>query len=52
MLQRIGCRVDVASSGREALSMASRFPYDLVMMDCQMPELDGLQTTEEIPQAA
>lgn len=48
MLQRIGCRVDVASSGREALSMASRFPYDLVMMDCQMPELDGLQTTKEI----
>ena len=48
MLQRVGCRVDVASNGREALSMASRFPYDLVMMDCQMPDLDGLQTTQEI----
>ncbi len=48
MLQKLGCRVDVAANGREAVSMVSRFPYDLIMMDCQMPELDGLRATEEI----
>ncbi|HNN51149.1 MAG TPA: ATP-binding protein [Pseudomonadota bacterium] len=48
MLQKLGCRVDVAATGREALTMAQRFPYDLIMMDCQMPEMDGLQATVEI----
>lgn len=48
MLQRFGCRVDLATDGREAVSAVSRFPYDLVVMDCQMPELDGCAATGEI----
>jgi signal transduction histidine kinase/DNA-binding response OmpR family regulator/HPt (histidine-containing phosphotransfer) domain-containing protein len=43
-----GCRVDVASNGREALDLVELAPYDLVFMDIQMPELDGLQATMEI----
>ncbi|MBM3465082.1 MAG: response regulator [Armatimonadetes bacterium] len=45
MLKRRGWRVDVAGTGWEALDMLSRFPYDLVLMDCAMPELDGYQVT-------
>lgn len=43
MLERLGCRVDVAADGREAVAMARRFRYDLVFMDCLMPEMDGLE---------
>jgi signal transduction histidine kinase/ActR/RegA family two-component response regulator len=38
-------QVDTASSGREALEAASKRPYELVLMDLQMPEMDGLETT-------
>jgi signal transduction histidine kinase/CheY-like chemotaxis protein len=48
MLERLDVRVDVAGNGREALEMVVRLPYDLVLMDCQMPELDGFQATEQI----
>jgi len=48
LLLDLGCRVDVASTGREALDLATLAPYDLVFMDVQMPELDGLQATGEI----
>ncbi len=48
MLERLGSRVDVAASGKEALEMLERRPYDLVFMDCQMPEMDGYQATAEI----
>jgi CheY-like chemotaxis protein len=48
MLERLDVRVDVAGNGREALEMVARLPYDLVLMDCQMPELDGFQATEQI----
>ncbi len=41
MLQRLGCRVDLAADGREALARAAAVPYDLILMDCQMPEMDG-----------
>jgi signal transduction histidine kinase/DNA-binding response OmpR family regulator len=48
MLDRLGFRVDVAADGREAVEMWQMLPYDLVFMDCQMPEMDGYQATQEI----
>src|SRR5207247_2104986 len=48
MLERLGYRADVAASGRECLEALSRIPYSLVLMDCQMPDLDGYATTREI----
>ena len=48
MLEKLGCRVDVAANGREAVTMWEAFPYDVVFMDCQMPELDGFGATGEI----
>jgi signal transduction histidine kinase len=48
ILERLGCQVDVARNGREAVEMQGRSPYDLVFMDCEMPELDGYEATREI----
>lgn len=48
LLEKCGCRVDVASNGREAFLMAGRFPYDLMFMDCGMPEMDGYDATRAI----
>jgi len=48
MLEKRGFRVDVAANGREALEMCRRRRYKAVFMDCQMPELDGYETTAEI----
>jgi signal transduction histidine kinase/CheY-like chemotaxis protein len=48
MLAQLGCRVDVAANGHEAVDLVGTVPYDLVLMDVQMPEMDGLQATEEI----
>jgi signal transduction histidine kinase/CheY-like chemotaxis protein/integral membrane sensor domain MASE1 len=48
MLTKLGCVVDVVGNGLEAIDMAQRFPYDLVFMDVQMPECDGLAATERI----
>jgi two-component system, sensor histidine kinase len=47
-LQRLGCRADVASNGFEALDALRDIPYSAVLMDCQMPEMDGFQATAEI----
>ncbi|HAH05982.1 MAG TPA: hypothetical protein DCM05_05535 [Elusimicrobia bacterium] len=47
-LARLGYDVGVAGNGVEALSALDSIPYDLVLMDCQMPEMDGYQTTVEI----
>ncbi len=48
LLEKLGCRVDLAADGREAVNMATRLPYDLIFMDCHMPEMDGFQATSEI----
>jgi CheY-like chemotaxis protein len=48
MLERRGLIVDVAANGRVALDMHATDTYDAIFMDCQMPELDGFDTTREI----
>ncbi len=48
MLERLGCRVDKAGNGKEAVDMVGTLPYDLVFMDCHMPEMDGYEATREI----
>jgi CheY-like chemotaxis protein len=48
LLERLGTRADVAGNGREALAMLGKFPYDVVFMDCQMPEMDGYEATERL----
>jgi PAS domain S-box-containing protein len=47
-LERCGCRVEVAADGREALEALSARNFDAVLMDCQMPVLDGYAATGEL----
>jgi CheY-like chemotaxis protein len=48
MLQEFDCQVEVVEHGRAAVEALSRSHYDLVLMDCQMPEMDGYEATREI----
>jgi two-component system, sensor histidine kinase and response regulator len=50
LLEKLGCRIDVAANGWEAVTMLAQFAYDIVFMDCQMPEMDGLAATAAIRQ--
>jgi two-component system sensor histidine kinase/response regulator len=48
LLNNIGYKADVANNGNEVLAALAVRPYDLILMDCQMPELDGYETTQRV----
>ncbi len=48
MLEHCGCQVDAVGNGREAVETFGRMTYDMIFMDCQMPEMDGFEATVRI----
>ncbi|NBX03508.1 MAG: hybrid sensor histidine kinase/response regulator [Alphaproteobacteria bacterium] len=47
-LEKLGCVVEIAGSGSDALALMKKKPYDVIFMDVQMPEMDGRETTRQI----
>jgi PAS domain S-box-containing protein len=48
LLKRLSCQVEVAADGAEAVALAGQTTYDLILMDCQMPKMDGFEACREI----
>jgi signal transduction histidine kinase/DNA-binding response OmpR family regulator len=48
MLEKIGCTADVVGNGRDAVNSAKRTPYDVILMDCLLPVMDGFEATRQI----
>jgi PAS domain S-box-containing protein len=48
LLKKFGIQVDIAANGQEALNTLENLPFDLVLMDCQMPVMDGYEATQKI----
>lgn len=48
MLKRLGCHPDVVGNGKEAVEILRHLPYDMVLMDCHMPEMDGFEASRLI----
>jgi CheY-like chemotaxis protein len=48
LLERLGCKVVLAENGRDAITFAFHQPFDLCLMDCHMPEMDGFEATRVI----
>ncbi|MGA2182341.1 MAG: response regulator [Bryobacteraceae bacterium] len=51
MLEKFGCTVETAGDGAEAVDMCARLPFDIVFMDCQMPDMDGYDAASAIRRA-
>ncbi len=48
VLEKLGCVVDTAPNGVAALAAIQTTPYEVVFMDCQMPEMDGFEATRHV----